>query len=388
MLTALFFLLPSFKVYAGEIASYKIQWEYYIGNTSDEAVTQVTFGFAPGQYANNSSCQPDANFSLRMTLSPYEDYGFMKLYQTDLQANETKQIISMTWTFNGGDFDQRLYAPALRKQVSVEPFYGDNRLVELTSKLTEGLSGNCSKAFAIYKWITQNITYGKKQNYALPEKANCQTYASLFSSMCRIAEIPCREVYGYAVKIVDGDGELTYGTIDASTYDMHVWNEFYDEISGWAIADATFDTGKSEFEFFMQGNEQTPHLAMFYDTMPILMASTGNGGEHTVWSKKITITRSEFKGKYSQDKNALAAYCRIEAENKELEQFFAEQGTSFQINRLTDELSWSGNALNIPSKYKVIIRKPDIIEISYNEKLLLRWQFGKNGAWRLLCTPD
>lgn len=107
------------------------------------------------------------------------------------------------------------------------------------AELCAGKTGTIEKAAAMFKYVTDNITYDKelaasvKSGY-IPDpdatlasgKGICFDYASLFASMCRSQGIPAKLVMGY----VRGDV-------------YHAWNEIYTEETGWITVDLFLDKG-------------------------------------------------------------------------------------------------------------------------------------------------
>lgn len=116
------------------------------------------------------------------------------------------------------------------------------------AELCAGKTGTIEKISAIFKWITDNVTYDHelaatvKSGYTPdPEKTYssrtgiCYDYASLMCAMLRSQSIPTRLVKGYAAPDI-----------------YHAWNEVYTEETGWItpelmlknagynIADSTF----------------------------------------------------------------------------------------------------------------------------------------------------
>ncbi len=126
--------------------------------------------------------------------------------------------------------------------------------VKLSAELCAGEEDTIDKIAAIFKYITDNITYdyelaaSVKSGYipdpdrVLENKTGiCFDYASLFVAMARSQNIPTRLVIGYA---------------DPDIY--HAWNEVYTEETGWItpelllakkgynIVDATFYAGAKD----------------------------------------------------------------------------------------------------------------------------------------------
>lgn len=157
----------------------------------------------------------------------------------------------------------KVYSVALELEVSVsindetEMYLYPNKYVWFdkssdcavkASELCAGEGGAVERLAAIFKYITDNITYDYdlaatvKSGY-VPDpdsvlsvkKGICFDYASLFAAMARSQDIPTRLVIGYAAPDI-----------------YHAWNEVYTEETGWItpelllkekgynIVDATF----------------------------------------------------------------------------------------------------------------------------------------------------
>jgi hypothetical protein len=375
-------LLLSITCFAADNAQYEITWTYSLTNTSDAYITALPFGFDTATYATDSAYQPDTKVTRAFTTStgtPYIVTQTGEHFKTNIAAGET-QSVTFKWTFSGGDFDQRLQPHLLDEPPHVDLAEISDTLIELSAQLTEGLTTNRDKALAIYKWVTANIVYGEKLAYALPETATCVTFATVFHDMLTAAGVPDRKVIGYTLRLVDKNGALRFGDADITGRAMHEWNEYYDEILGWTLADPTFDAGGTEFRFFGKCPAREPHLAMYYGEIAKRYVSTN---PDAVWTKTATLRRSEYVDEDTQSENLLEVTARTESEKELLTGYADALGLSFTVNRFADEFSLAnGRDFNIPPGCKVT---PDdfgdlnITGASVN--ILLR--FNSNGAFRL-----
>lgn len=165
--------------------------------------------------------------------------------------------------------DGKLYSAALDLSVtlSVEDDVGmylypnrysmfteESKCVKTSAELCAGLDGEIEKIAAIFKYITDNVTYdydlaATVQSGYIPNPDSvfekntgiCFDYASLFAAMARSQGIPARLVIGYA------EPEI-----------YHAWNEVYTEETGWItpelllsqkgynLVDATFYAGAKD----------------------------------------------------------------------------------------------------------------------------------------------
>lgn len=126
--------------------------------------------------------------------------------------------------------------------------------VEKAAVLCAGKSGTIEKTAAVFKWITDNVTYDKQlaatvQSGYVPDPDSvlkkktgiCYDYSSLLAAMLRSQGIPVRLVVGYAADSI-----------------YHAWNEIWTEENGWItpelllskhgfnITDATFYAGAND----------------------------------------------------------------------------------------------------------------------------------------------
>lgn len=112
----------------------------------------------------------------------------------------------------------------------------DSEIRNVVNGIIQSKSNDYDRLFAIHEWIADNLYFdsSKTSSEALEvfhsKVANSTGYASLFSLMCRIAEIPCNIAMG------GFDGVGIYGSI----YN-HAWNEAF--VDGrWIIVDVTSDS--------------------------------------------------------------------------------------------------------------------------------------------------
>jgi transglutaminase/protease-like cytokinesis protein 3 len=135
---------------------------------------------------------------------------------------------------------------------------------QLTQKLVYGIADESQKAYVIFRWITENISYdvvAYKQpnlylrfwngnlndsemrekrfrtgisNYVIKNKAAiCSGYAYLFLSMCEIAQLEAQFITG-----ISNTEEITLRSVESD----HAWNSV--KINGqWKLLDACWASG-------------------------------------------------------------------------------------------------------------------------------------------------
>ena len=160
------------------------------------------------------------NQALRFKLVTIPPYGSLVITITaDIRLNENNadtEIISNPSSF-------------LRPETGIESDH--IAIIEQSKKLTTDTQ--LSTVHQIYNWVSEHIRYSgysgasKGALFAFHrKKGDCTEYASLFTALCRAANIPARVVGGY---ICSQDSVL-------KPSDYHNWSEFHIE-ENWRIAD-------------------------------------------------------------------------------------------------------------------------------------------------------
>ncbi len=147
-------------------------------------------------------------------------------------------------------------------------------LITLSNYLTKDLRTDREKARALFRWITENITYdvslfGKPpdpQQALKQRRAVCAGYASLFKALA--------ETSGLTAVIIHGEAK-GLGPKQAITSDgllIHDWNAV--KLDGvWYLLDCTWGAGRLDerFRFVPKFNEHyflTPPEMLIYDHFP------------------------------------------------------------------------------------------------------------------------
>lgn len=117
---------------------------------------------------------------------------------------------------------------------------------EIVEPLTINLQTEQEKFRAIYRWISDNVSYSfsnKSDNpgKALTErKAVCAGYSSLLKQMCNQAGIECNVIDGWAKNKPEDIGENSKET-------NHAWDEVKLN-DKWYLTDITWASGKYDFQ--------------------------------------------------------------------------------------------------------------------------------------------
>lgn len=199
------------------------------------------------QVSYKGSC---SNVKVRITMgNNVYDYGLSGSAVYPLQSGSGEYNVKVLENISG-----KTYAIALDESFSAEvsdfspyllptqyiSFSQSDNCVKKAAELCAGCDSDAEKIAAIFKYVTDNISYDKqlaasvKSGY-IPDPDStlakgtgiCFDYASLFAAMCRSQSIPTKLVMGY---------------IQGNMY--HAWNEVYTKETGWVTLDLFIEKNK------------------------------------------------------------------------------------------------------------------------------------------------
>lgn len=199
------------------------------------------------QVSYKGSC---SNVKVRITMGDnVYDYGLSGSAVYPLQSGSGEYNVKVLENISG-----KTYAIALDESFSAEvsdfspyllptqyiSFSQSDNCVKKAAELCVGCDSDAEKIAAIFKYVTDNISYDKqlaasvKSGY-IPDPDStlakgtgiCFDYASLFAAMCRSQSIPTKLVMGY---------------IQGNMY--HAWNEVYTKETGWVTLDLFIEKNK------------------------------------------------------------------------------------------------------------------------------------------------
>ncbi len=199
------------------------------------------------QVSYKGSC---SNVKVRITMGDnVYDYGLSGSAVYPLQSGSGEYNVKVLENISG-----KTYAIALDESFSAEvsdfspyllptqyiSFSQSDNCVKKAAELCAGCDSDAEKIAAIFKYVTDNISYDMqlaasvKSGY-IPDPDStlakgtgiCFDYASLFAAMCRSQSIPTKLVMGY---------------IQGNMY--HAWNEVYTKETGWVTLDLFIEKNK------------------------------------------------------------------------------------------------------------------------------------------------
>ncbi len=117
--------------------------------------------------------------------------------------------------------------------------------------------GTKDKASLIYRYVADSLRFDVSRIHqngerlgALtainnPNTAVSQEFADLFVALSRAANIPAREVDGFALSL-----NQSLRPLSLANQSMHAWAQYYDESKGWVMVDPTWDNTTGGIDYF------------------------------------------------------------------------------------------------------------------------------------------
>lgn len=162
-------------------------------------------------------------------------------------------------------------------------------LRRLADELVSGESNPYLKAWRIYEWITENVSYALVPEYSTMEcisdyaarnlRGDCGVQALLFITLCRISGVPARWQSGWYLNPVKPS--------------PHDWAQFYVEPYGWLYADPSFGghfRNIEKYRRFYFGNIDHYRLVANTDISPNFIPPKAH-----VWSDTVDNQRGEVE---------------------------------------------------------------------------------------------
>lgn len=151
----------------------------------------------------------------------------------------------------------------LRKKYTESAKYWEKDNPQIVSKLEEILAANPpadtkSKAKLIFRYVVDSLKYdssrlkgesidrlGAVTALSNPTSAVCMEFTDLFIALARAANIPARELDGYAYT-----ANPTLRPLSLTKDVLHAWPEYWDETRGWVMVDPTWENTTGGVDYF------------------------------------------------------------------------------------------------------------------------------------------
>jgi hypothetical protein len=160
----------------------------------------------------------------------------MKLIKTYLLIH----AILVSLSLSGQEVDLKSFDYSKADKIALNLKRNSRSSEKLAIALTKGLRSEHEKFRAIFRWVTDNISYGFDNEridskYVLRKKSSvCSGYSTLLKELCDHVNVNCEIVNGYAKSFPEHIGKFRTTN--------HAWNAV--ELNGkWYLVDATWAAG-------------------------------------------------------------------------------------------------------------------------------------------------
>lgn len=200
--------------------------------------------------------------------------------------------------------------PALQSRYTTSQKYWEKENPTITTKLAEILgpnppTSNRERAKLIYRYVVGDLKYdssrlesglsriGAVAALNNPSNAVCMEFTDLFIALARAANIPSRELNGYAFS-----ANTTLRPLSLSQDILHAWPEYWDEEKGWVMVDPTWENTTGGVDYFNKFdlNHLVFAIKGFSSEEPLPAGSYKYTGQDSQ-DVKVTLSESEFSGK-------------------------------------------------------------------------------------------
>lgn len=204
-------------------------------------------------------------------------------------------------SFTGGVMDEpNDFAPYLKADEYWES--GNSNISIKADQLTSSLSTNREKAKAVYQYVADTLVYASDVDLSTrerkgaavamlsPNESVCQEYSDLFIALARAAGVPAREVAGFAEDVRSEDEDILT---------LHSWVEYWDDDTGWTMADPTWASSSDGYYFGNLGSDHFSMLVRGVDSIdPAIIASFdgSSGGDSLDITSSATAPTPVFSG--------------------------------------------------------------------------------------------
>lgn len=125
-----------------------------------------------------------------------------------------------------------------------------------------------------------------------PERAVCMEFTDLFMALARVADIPTRELNGFAYT-----ANPTLRPLSLSKDILHAWPEYWDDKKGWVMVDPTWENTSGGVDYFNKFdlNHFVFAIKGSSSQMPVPAGSYKYIGQDSQ-DVKVTLSENDFLG--------------------------------------------------------------------------------------------
>lgn len=192
-----------------------------------------------------------------------EDGNYLAWYKLQRGQKVTVKVVGSAKLYTSSRVKNPTLSPELRTKYTQTAKYWEKDNPQIINKLSEILGEdknqtNDQKIEKIYRYVVGYLKYdpSRIQNNGIerfgalsalnnPTKAVCMEFTDLFITLVRAADIPARELNGYA-----NTSNSTLRPLSLSRDILHSWPEYWDETRGWVMVDPTWENTTGGVDYF------------------------------------------------------------------------------------------------------------------------------------------
>lgn len=233
-------------------------------------------------------------------------YKLKKGEKLDIKLNGSAKLYTQSKVKNP------ILLESLRKKYTQSDKYWEKDHPQIQSKLKE-IIGNATnskeKVRLIYRYVVNLLKYdsnrikgsierlGAVTALNNPDSAVCMEFTDLFIALLRAANIPARELDGYAYTV---NPKLRPLSLNRDL--LHAWPEYWDENKGWVMVDPTWENTSGGVDYFnkLDLNHFVFSIKGFSSESPIPAGSYKYNGQDSQ-DVKVNLAEKDFLGKPELD---------------------------------------------------------------------------------------
>lgn len=239
-----------------------------------------------------------------------EDGNYLAWYKISRMQKLDVKVFGSAKLYTNSKINNPALDENLRKKYLRSGKYWEKDNPQITNKLNEIFGSNPpknteEKVRLIYHYVVNSLKYdssrlggnierlGAIAALNNPTSAVCMEFTDLFITLSRAANIPARELDGYAYT-----SNTTLRPLSLTKDILHSWPEYFDEKRGWVMVDPTWENTTEGVDYFskLDLNHFTFVTKGISSTQPVPAGSYKykNADSHDV---KVTLSENDFLGK-------------------------------------------------------------------------------------------
>lgn len=192
-----------------------------------------------------------------------EDGNYLAWFKLNQEQKMDVRVVGTAKLYTNSKVRKPLLDETLRQKYTKSDKYWEKDNPQIVAKLNEILQGNTTvdataKAKLIFQFVVNFLKYdssrlkdddidrlGAVTTLNNPTEAVCMEFTDLFIALARAADIPSRELDGYAYTI-----NTSLRPLSLTKDILHAWPEYWSDQRGWVMVDPTWANTTGGVDYF------------------------------------------------------------------------------------------------------------------------------------------